>query len=164
MSANGPWQPMRPEDIPAVFALSRRVHVDHPEREAVLAEKRALFPAGCFVLDIDGHVRGYCFSHPWHDAPPSLDTLLVALPAKPTRYFIHDLTLDERARDRGHAAAIVPMLSTIARDRGVPRMMLVAVNGAEGFWSRFGFTEVLKLQAAVREKYGLRAVAMERTP
>ena len=40
--------------------------------------------------------------------------------------------------------------------------MLVAVNGAEKFWSRFGFAEVPSLQATVREKYGPRAVAMER--
>jgi GNAT superfamily N-acetyltransferase len=164
MSANDPWRPMRPQDIPAVFALSRRVHLDHPEREAVLAEKRGLFPAGCFVLDVGEQVAGYCFSHPWHDAPPNLDTFVIALPATPSRYFIHDVTLDESARGKGHAAALMPVLARVARTCGVPQMMLVAVNGAEEFWSRFGFTEMLKLQATVREKYGPRAVAMERTP
>jgi GNAT superfamily N-acetyltransferase len=162
MSAQNAWRPMRPEDIPAVFALSRRVHADYPEREAVLAEKRALFPAGCFVLETGGHLAGYCFSHPWTDAPPRLDAFLGALPAAPSRYFIHDVTLAPDARGQGHAAAVVPILADAARDCGVPHMMLVAVNGAEGFWTRSGFRAVDAAQTDVHEKYGPRAMLMER--
>jgi GNAT superfamily N-acetyltransferase len=114
------------------------------------------------MLEMDGHVVGYCFSHPWNDAPPNLDTFLGTLPAVPSRYFIHDVTLDEGARRKGLAAAIVPMLVDAARTCELRRMVLVAVNGAEGFWSRFGFAEMPELQATVREKYGPRAVAMGR--
>ena len=112
------WRPMQTDDVPAAYALSRRVHVGHPERESVLAEKLGRFPAGCFVLDADGRVAGYTFSHPWISAPPSLDAYLGALPAAPTTYFIHDVTLDEGARGRGHAAAIVPTLVDVARGCG----------------------------------------------
>jgi GNAT superfamily N-acetyltransferase len=163
MSASLPWRPMRPDDIPAVFALSRRVHVDYPEREAVLAEKRELFPAGCFVLAVREQVAGYAFSHPWHGAPPSLDAFLGALPAAPSRYFIHDVTLDASVRGQAHAAALVPALTGIARNCGVPRIMLVAVNGAERFWMRLGFRAVDDArQIEVHAKYGPRAVLMER--
>ena len=172
MSANvlTTWRPMTPDDIPAVYALSRAVHTDYPEREAVLAEKRTLFPAGCFALDAgqsaDGDTRivGYAFSHPWSDTPPSLDTFLTALPARPSTYFIHDVTLDERTRGEGHAAAIVPMLIEIARARGLTRTMLVAVNGAEAFWGKSGFVEASDTtrQTTVREKYGPRAILMGR--
>ncbi len=154
---------MRPQDIPAVFALSRRVHADYPEREAVLAEKLALFPAGCFILEMDGPVAGYCFSHPWTDAPPRLDAFLGTLPAAPSRYFIHDVTLDESVRGCGHVAALMPVLAGAARDCGVPHMMLVAVNGAEGFWIRYGFHAIDDArQSGVRAKYGPRARLMER--
>ena len=163
------WRPMTPADIPAVYALSRAVHTDYPEREAVLAEKRALFPAGCAVLDAgaddSSHIVGYAFSHPWSDTPPSLDTFLTALPAQPSSYFIHDVTLDERTRGEGHAAAIVPMLIEIARARGLTRTMLVAVNGAEVFWGRFGFvaTNDAVQRAKVRARYGQRAKVMSRS-
>lgn len=163
MNAKVPWRPMRPQDIPAVYALSRRVHADYPERAVVLAEKLQLFPAGCFVLEMDGQPSGYAFSHPWHDAPPRLDTLLTALPAAPSRYFIHDVTLDASARGYGHAAALVPVLAALARGCGVPHMMLVAVNGADEFWARYGFGAANDgAQMEVRVKYGPRALLMER--
>jgi GNAT superfamily N-acetyltransferase len=163
------WRPMRPDDIPAVYALSRRVHTDHPEREAVLAEKLTLFPAGCFVLEADGaghggRIVGYAFSHPWvKDSVPSLDTFLTALPDQPTMYFIHDVTLDESMRGQGHAAKIVPVLVDAARGCGLTHMMLVAVNGAEVFWQSFGFSELdAALRTSVQERYGARATLMER--
>jgi predicted GNAT superfamily acetyltransferase len=158
------WRPMQTDDIPAVYALSRRAHVDYPERAAVLAEKLTLFPAGCFVLHADGRVTGYAFSHPWSSAPPSLDAYLGALPAEPTTYFVHDVTLDESARGRGHAAAIVATLVDAARNCGLRQMTLVAVNRSEGFWTTFGFREIgdAALQSAIREKYGPRAVLMKR--
>lgn len=161
---------MRPDDIPAVYALSRRVHTDYPEREAVLAEKLMLFPAGCFVLSSSadegdgGRIVGYAFSHPWvKDAVPSLDTFLDALPDRPTTYFIHDVTLHDRVRGQGHAAAIVPVLVDVASTHGLTHMMLVAVNGAEVFWERFGFGESRNatLGRAVRKKYGPRATLMQ---
>jgi GNAT superfamily N-acetyltransferase len=163
MNVPNPWRAMRPEDMPAVFALSRRVHVDHPEREVVLAEKLTLFPAGCFALDVGGHVVGYCFSHPWNGAPPRLDSFLGTLPAAPSRYFIHDVTLAPDARGHGYAATLMPVLAGVARNCGVPHMMLVAVNGANDFWTRFGFHAPDDArQSDVRAKYGPRAVLMER--
>jgi len=157
---------MRPEDIPAVYALSRRVHTDYPERESVLAEKLTLFPAGCFVLAAGGggsSVAGYAFSHPWvKDSVPSLDMFLTALPDHPTTYFIHDVTLDCSMRGQGHAARIVPMLIDVARAHGLMHMMLVAVNGAERFWARFKFGAWVDadLGITVHEKYGARALLM----
>ena len=164
---SGPqWRRMRPGDIPAAHALSRQVHTDHPESEAVLAEKHALFPAGCFALEMEGDgVAGYAFSHPWTNSVlPNVDALLGALPAAPSSYFLHDVTLDAGARGKGHAAAIVPVLLDAARACALPRVMLVAVNGAEVFWARFGFAEIADrgLQAAAREKYGQHALAMAR--
>jgi hypothetical protein len=42
-------------------------------------------------------------------------------------------------------------------------MMLVAVNGAEVFWGRFGFVarQDTATQASTRDKYGSQAVLME---
>lgn len=160
------WCPMTEADLPAVYALSVRIHPDFPERPEVFAEKFRLFPRGCFVLDNAGsEIGGYCFSHPWlAGPPPSLDTLLGKLPDVATAYFIHDLTVEAFLRRRNLASVLVSQLVQIARGVPVGRMMLVAVSGSEPFWTRMGFRRTADetLQNAARSKYGASAVHMER--
>jgi len=160
------WRPMTAEDMPGISALSNRVHINYTERLQVLQEKFTLFPAGCFTLmDAGAVIRGYCFSHPWHDgAPPSLDTFLGSLPERPSRYFIHDLTLDPSVQGRRLAATLLPRLIAVAERVATPRMALVAVNGSEPFWTRMGFTKTddPALQASAQSKYDAGAVHMQR--
>jgi GNAT superfamily N-acetyltransferase len=158
---------MTPADLAAVHALSMRVHPDYPERAAVLAEKQALFPAGCFVLagGAAAGVTGYCFSHPWtKGAVPALDTLIGALPERPATYFIHDLTIDASLRGSGLGRAVVPLLFNAARTAAMSRLTLVAVNDRWPFWQAAGFVRVTDpaMQEMVRGKYGPHAVLMER--
>ena len=157
---------MLASDLHGVSELSNRVHINYPERLGVLEEKFTLFPKGCFTLQAnDGAIRGYCFSHPWTDGPPpSLDTLLNALPAHPSAYFIHDLTLDPSLHGRKLASALVPLIVGVAKAIPVARMALVAVSGSEPFWSRMGFrrTDNPALQASARSKYDESAVHMQR--
>lgn len=166
MSDAAEWRAMSVSDIPDIGELSNRVHVNYPERRQVLEEKFALFPKGCFTLHgADGRACGYCFSHPWIDGPPpSLDTFLNALPARPSTYFIHDLTLDPSLQGRKLASALVPLIVDVAKAIPVARMALVAVSGSEPFWSRMGFrrTNDPILQATARSKYDESAVHMQR--
>src|SRR5882724_4326888 len=118
-----PWRSISQGDLAAVHDLSMRVHSDHPERAEVLAEKYRLYPSGCFVLEVDGGIAGYCFSHPWtKGAVPALDGLLGALPASPTTYYVHDLTLDEAMRGQGQGRAVVPRLFEAARSLGLSHL------------------------------------------
>jgi GNAT superfamily N-acetyltransferase len=152
-------------DLPAVHGLSMRVHPEHPERAEVLAEKFRLYPPGCFVLEMGGGIVGYCFSHPWtRRAIPALDGLLRMLPASPTTYYVHDLTLDEALRGKGQGRAVVPLLFEAARSLGLAHLSLVAVNRRGPFWQAAGFLRIADeaLQATARAKYGAGAVHMER--
>jgi hypothetical protein len=157
------WRAMTRSDLAGVTALATRIHPNFPERPEVLSEKFALFPAGCFVIADANAIHGYCFSHPWAGAPPSLDTFLDALPLAPESYFIHDLTLDDTMRRRNFAAQLVPQLMRVARDANVFRMTLVAVNGSAPFWSRMGFRRTADeaMQEAARSKYDAGSLHME---
>ncbi len=150
-------------DLADVTALATRIHPNFPERLEVLSEKFRLFPAGCFVLADANSIRGYCFSHPWAGAPPSLDTFLGALPAAPESYFIHDLTLDHTMRRRNLAAQLVPQLARVARDAKLSNITLVAVSGSAPFWSRMGFRRTADeaMQEAARSKYDAGSLHME---
>ena len=156
---------MTDADLSPVHDLSLRVHPNFPERGEVLAEKFRLFPAGCFVLETNGSIAGYCFSHPWiKGAVPALDALLGALPTNPTSYYVHDLTLDAALRGRGQGRAGMPLLLKAAQSLGLSHLSLVAVNDRGPFWQAAGFSPTADgaLQAAARAKYDAGAVHMER--
>ncbi len=150
------WRPMQPDDLPAVNRIAELVHPAFPESPAIPAERLALYPAGCLVLERDGAVVGYAVSHPHAGLPPALDTLLGRLPAVPTDYYLHDLALLPEAR--GHGAAAVALLMQQAMQAGLPVVSLVAVNGSVGFWQRQGFA----VTGAAPASYGADAACMAR--
>jgi GNAT superfamily N-acetyltransferase len=138
------WRAMRRDDLGAVCAIATAVHPDHPERPEVFAERLALAPAGCRVLD--GGARGplgYALSHPWRLdlGPPALDSLLGALPAVPDAWYLHDIALLPEARGGGQAAGIVAALLAEAAAAGIGQAMLVAIPGKDRYWARRGFDD-----------------------
>lgn len=134
------WRPMRPGDIAAATAIAAEVHTAFHEDDAVYIERLALYPAGCRLLEREGAAVGYCLSHPWTAGSlPALNTLLGALPAAPSTYYIHDVALLPAARGSGAAGTVVAALTAHAADNGFSNLSLVAVNGSEGFWRRQGF-------------------------
>ncbi|MGO4715501.1 GNAT family N-acetyltransferase [Bradyrhizobium sp. 2TAF24] len=158
------WRPMAAADLPAVAAIAARVHPDYPENDAVFAERLRLYPAGCLVLAAGPELVAYVVSHPWHHLqPPALNSLLGALPAMSSTYYIHDVALLPQARGSGAGAAVVARLVAQARAEGLANLSLVAVNGSQVFWHRQGFAEVE--MPALRQKlasYDAAARLMER--
>ena len=137
------WRPLAPADLPAVETIAAKVHPDFFESPEVFAERRALYPKGTLLLDVDDKPAGYVLSHPWHfRSLPALNSLLGAIPRDADTYYIHDLALLPRARGTGAAGAIVQRLTDWAGNEGFPTMSLVAVNGSVGFWEKQGFVPI----------------------
>lgn len=136
------WRLMAAEDLPAVSAIAAVVHPDFPEDDAVFAERRRLFPAGCRVLAGSQGLAAYVVSHPWEAGScPPLNTLLGVLPEAASTYYIHDIALLPVVRGIGAAKQIVEALKAEAQGSGLTEISLVAVNGSAGFWRRMGFAE-----------------------
>ncbi len=153
---------MVPGDIPGVARVAAEVHPAFPERDAVLASKQALFPAGCLALEQDGAILGYALSHPWIDGPvPKLDTELGALPREPTLLYLHDLALSRPAQGMGLAAEGAERVVRAALEAGFRRIALVAVNGSAPFWTRLGFEDA-PAPAGLAASYGEDARYMRR--
>ncbi|PHK96825.1 GNAT family N-acetyltransferase [Pseudoroseomonas rhizosphaerae] len=135
------WRPMGCADLPAVERIAAAVHPGYPEDAAVLAERLALHPGGCWMLEGAEEPVGYAISHPWHRRrPPALNTPLGALPDAPGTYYVHDVALLPAARGQGAAGRLMPLL--LAAARGLPELSLVAVGGSVPFWERQGFRVV----------------------
>lgn len=140
MSATLTWRAMVDADLAAVKRLADIIHPAFPESDAMFANRLALDPRGCEVLDGDDGLKGYVLSHPWLDrSPPPLDAVLAPV-AAPTTYYIHDLALLPETRGSGAGSAIVGLLTAHARANNLPNMTLVAVNNSVHFWQRQGFT------------------------
>jgi ribosomal protein S18 acetylase RimI-like enzyme len=140
----GNWRPMTQADLPGVNAIAAVVHPSYPEDVAIFQERLALYPEGCHVLAATGGtLAGYIVSHPWRDRePPPLNSLLGALPAQPSTYYIHDIALLPEARGAGAAKTITAILIDHARRAGFATVSLIAVNGSQPFWERAGFARI----------------------
>lgn len=140
-------------DLAAVGRIAAVVHPLFPEDDAVFAERLALAPAGCLVLEDAAGPAGYAIGHPWRarDFPP-LDTLLGALPADAEAFYIHDVAILPEARGSGAAGAVARRLIAHAAALGLGELSLVAVNGSAPFWARHGFADAT--DAGLRARLG----------
>jgi GNAT superfamily N-acetyltransferase len=137
------WRPLDEADIDAVAAIAARLHPSLPERTAVLAEKRRLFPAGCCKLLVGGRMCGYALTHPWRLAePPALDAFLSTLPAAPDCLFLHDIAVLPDARGQGAAGRFLTHAEAVATRLQIPTLALIAAYGTARLWRRFGFAAV----------------------
>lgn len=132
------WRPLQPADLAQVDEIAARVHPDLPEDPAVLAEKLALYPGGCFAWAWRDKVNGYLFSHPWRGIP-KLNTRLDVIPVDADAYYIHDLALLPGARGQHAGTSVIEHVARLAEESGFHRMALVAVYNSVPFWSRLGF-------------------------
>jgi N-acetylglutamate synthase-like GNAT family acetyltransferase len=137
------WRNMASGDVAAVASISDSVHGRYTERPEVYAERLHLYPAGCFLFERDEATMGYLICHPWHrEAPPQLNAMLGAIPDDVDCVYLHDLALLPAARGAGAGAAATALVVATARAAGMRDIMLVAINGAESFWTTQGFVEV----------------------
>ena len=161
-SRNAEWRLMTTADIPEVDAIGEVVHPDFPEDIAVMENRQALFPQGCFVAQGEDKLLGYAISHPSVIGEPApLDTI-IKLPENADCLFLHDIALSEDARGLGLGSQIVPLLTKATKDAGVNRLGLVSVNNSLGFWQSQGFTVLTpddKLKAKLKT-YGEDAAYM----
>ena len=159
------WRPMTPDDLNGVVKVAHLSFPEHFEGYDCFEERQRLAPEGAFVLSSpEGDIRGYLVAYPYprHAAPP-LNSLIGQVPSGVDNLYLHDLAMHPDTRGGGYTRAIVERLAEEAKAAGWPRISLVAVNNASGFWARMGF--VPQNPPGMAEKlatYGEDAVYMER--
>jgi GNAT superfamily N-acetyltransferase len=136
-------RPIGAADWPDILAI--QVSAYGPaliETEAVLRSKASPLPAACFVATRGDRPLAYLLAHPYPpDAWPCLDTPL-ADPGPTDNLLLHDLAVHARARGQGAAASLMAALADAATRQAFCTLSLVAVQDAEPFWRRFGFTPI----------------------
>jgi len=158
------WRAMRQEDLAQACAIADEVHAAYPEDPEVFAERLALYPGGCLVLESGGRVAGYALAHPWmRAAPPALNARLATLPARADCLHVHDIAILPSARRCGAARAALQELAALAAREALPILALVAIPGTRAFWRGQGFAVVERPALAAKlASYGTGARFMER--
>lgn len=140
------WVPLLEGDIDEVDRIARIIHETLPERKEVFAEKRDLFPQGCYQCVFDGQMIGYAIAHPWNVfSIPPLDEFLYTLPHNPDCIYIHDVVVLPEARGHHAAERFIAQISQVAREMRIKKLACVSVYGTDVLWSRFGFRAVTSL-------------------
>lgn len=134
------WVPLHPDDLSEVDRIADLIHPGLPERPEVFAEKRSLFPRGCFKYVSGNKIYGYGISHPWRlHSIPKLDDFLISIPTDANCLYIHDVAV--LTEGRGHRAAerYVELMRAEAKALSLSNLTCVSVYGTNVLWGRFGF-------------------------
>ena len=134
------WRSMTAADLDRVAEIAVIGFPDHFEGRPCFANRLALNPAGCFVLQTAEGLEGYLVAYPWRaEAAPTLNTLIEAIPAEAAVLYLHDLALTPEVRGQAWSKPAVQAVVDLAREGGWPAIALVAVNDAVDFWRGHGF-------------------------
>lgn len=154
-------RPIAPTDWPAILALQAETYYAlEPESETVLRSKQQLGPESCLVAASGDKLLGYCLAHPWSKQTPASLYHCYSQPSGHETLYIHDMVVSTKARGRGIARAFLRHLEQLARQKAQQEMSLVAVQGADGYWSSVGFRP--RATGKSLDQYGDEAVYMWR--
>ncbi|WP_373975571.1 GNAT family N-acetyltransferase [Chitinibacter sp. SCUT-21] len=151
-----------PADLPRILAIQAASYPAHLlEDEATFLSKLQFAGKCSWLIEQNGQVLGYLFTHPWHgDTPPALNRAEQAWPSEADRFYLHDLAIHPDGRGLNLSRLLSEHALNWARQQGYSQAMLVAVGDAQTFWQKMGFSVAAKQDAALQQ-YG-QAVLMLR--
>lgn len=154
-------RPIQEDDWASILALQAEAYYAlAPEDQSVLRSKQRLGPTSCLVASRGSEIIGYCLAHPWTREQPAGLYRCYAQPAGEDCLYIHDVVVSPAAQGLGIARRFVEQTLNCARKNRRRQLSLVAVQGADRYWERYGF------QPAAANKdlseYGEQAVYMRR--
>ena len=151
--SSSPWRAASSADLDAIMEIQAEVHPLLQERQAVMADKLALFPEGCRMLEEAGRPVAYALAHPYLIGQvPLLDGTMERLPPRPDCIYIHDVALLAPARGRGAGRAFASEMGRLAAAKSLSALTLVSVYGTYPMWEKCGFrTQPLE---GLAEKFG----------
>ncbi len=128
------------KDWPIIMHIQEEsYYAIEPESLLVLRSKWILSATTCVVIEENSEILGYCLAHPWKDnSAPQLNSVINQC-QDACGIFIHDLAVASFARKRGIGRELYFHLLKYALQNRFQFLSLVAIQNAEGFWSRLGF-------------------------
>ncbi|WP_193087758.1 GNAT family N-acetyltransferase [Advenella sp. FME57] len=133
------------DDLPQMLALQASVYPPALlESAQVLASKIGAVPAGWTSLAAtDGNTLcAYALGYPWRSELQPCWNRPLALQHDCDVLYLHDVAVSPAYAGRGLANELVSQLMRQGQQLGLSRAILIAVEGAQGYWSRLGFVAI----------------------
>ena len=161
-----------PTDLDSILAVQREAYEGNsPElvEDATVFRNILEYSMSYVATNKKNKVRGYLLVHPSRrnymhllDEPPILERY------DPNVYFIHDLAITPKYRRHRIGTALVQrLLAHLMRTHFDEKylLQLIAINGAEGFWTKHGFhqTPNVAINPIIKLNYGGECTHMSAT-
>lgn len=154
-------------DVEAILTIQQECYpVDLIETAESFAAKIVNSKGYCFIAKDKQQTLGYLITLPWVLGKPfPIDSSRVNSPSKINCLYIHDLAVGIKARSMGAGRRLLEHVFKLSSKNQFNSVALVAIEGADSYWQRLGFTPVIRtpeLDKALSQ-YGSDAVYMVKT-
>ncbi len=113
------------------------------ESPEVLASRIQTAPDFCAVAMLDQKYIGYILAHPWLDnSSPGLGVIMASTPINADVVHLHDLAVLPQMQGKGVSRLLLTWLEDRVAESDFDIITLVAVNGADTFWTAMEFQDI----------------------
>lgn len=146
-------RPLAAADLTAAAAIQNEVYLPlYREAADILGSRILVAPGFCWGAFEGEALIAYILSHPWPAGSPPAIGIHLPTPPEGDNWFIHDLAIAPQARGSGLGRVLAGRAAQAAKDAGLTRGDLVAVQGASSFWSRLGYAAPTEIPEALASK------------
>lgn len=133
---------MSEEDISGILAIQKACYAESKlESRESFQQKLFVSPSTCFVAQHEHDLAGYLVAIPrMLNDLPQLNCSRVERVFQPDCLYLHDLAVSPEHHGVGVGSALVDGFFRSLKTLGVQYAALVAVQNAESYWARYGFS------------------------
>lgn len=144
-------------DVPQLMLVQQGCYSDElVESAAVMTERIFKFQHSCWGYFIEQQLAGYLLAYP--SVLGRISALAAAFPVYQDSncLYLHDMAISTDFRGQSLAPQLLAHARSQAKTMGLQALALVAVQGAEEYWTKQGFatvTEISKEQQTILDTY-----------
>ena len=147
---------MTASDLGQVLALQQRCYPpQYHEPLSAFDNKLQRSPGSAWIAVSSGQTVAYLVTLPVDEAHfPALHASDWHPPERARWLYLHDLAVDPDHRGSGAGQRLIEQAFAHAQQQGIGGLALVAVQGAEPYWSRHGFRAQAVTHRGLSERLG----------